>query len=236
MLKKNPSFRRINCVLVLTPVIILLVTSVVAQNYLIPSVQGQAPSETAASVNETGTTSSVEPLIVITSPTNSSQIPVGKVVVSGNASDAAAANIKTIGVKIDEGDYVDATPSTPGDWSIWSITLDTAAPGPHTLKARADYGAGEQTWSIGNVLVNAISNAQGTSNTTSTPPMSGGNSSQQQSVEIPEESASESQISETSPQIPSTQQAVQTGSVDNQETQTAAANYKNPIDILLGRG
>ena len=76
----------------------------------------------------------------------------------------AVANIQTIGVKIDDGEY---TPATPGvNRSTWSITLDMA-PGPHTLKARADYGAGEQTWSIGNVLVNATSNAQATSNATS---------------------------------------------------------------------
>jgi hypothetical protein len=62
-----------NCTLMLVPVIILLVTTVAAQDYLIPF-----PAETAGSVNETGTTLSVEPLIVITSPTNDSQIPVGR--------------------------------------------------------------------------------------------------------------------------------------------------------------
>ena len=192
MLKKNQNFRAMNCILVLMPVIILLVTTIAAQDYLIPFVQGQSPAETAGSVNETGTTLSVEPLIVITSPTNGSQIPAGKVLVSGNASDAAVANIQTIGVKIDDGEY---TPATPGvNRSTWSITLDMA-PGPHTLKARVDYGAGEQTWSIGNVLVNATSNAQATSNATS----------------------SENQISETLPQLPSTQREVQAGSTDNQE-------------------
>lgn len=78
-------------------------------------------------------------------------------------------------MKINDGEY---TPTTPGVyWSIWSTTLGVA-PDPHTMKARADYGAGEQTWSVGNVFVNALSNAQATSNTTSLPPISGGNLSQ----------------------------------------------------------
>ena len=244
MLRNNQNSRLIKCMLVLTPAIILFVSSVAAQNPFIPFVQGQPMAETAGSMNETGTPSSVEPLIIITSPSNSSQIPAGKVLVSGNASDADVANIQTIGVKIDDADYIDATPQAPGDWSNWSINLDVPAPGPHILKARADYGAGEQTWSIGNLLVNVLSNAEGASNATSGLPISGGNDSQQSSIETSNETASDNQMSQTPPQLSSSQQEAGAGSLedqevkdsstDNQEVQGTSSTYRNPLDILFG--
>ncbi|MGB7664877.1 MAG: Ig-like domain-containing protein [Nitrososphaeraceae archaeon] len=221
--------------LVVTPVIILLATNVATQDYLIPFALGQQSAGPAGSVNKTGTTLSVAPLIVINSPTNGSQIPVGKFLVSGNASESAAANIQKIEVRIDDGEYKPSTPRIPSNWSSWSTTLDTAAPGPHTLKARAYYGTGEQTWSIGNVFVNAVSNAQGISNATSTPQMSGGNLSQQSLVEVSNASANKNQISENLPQHPPTQREVQPGSTDNQEAQNAT-DYRSPVNIPLGQG
>jgi hypothetical protein len=246
MMRNNHNYRLIKCMLVLTPAIILLASTVAAQNLFIPFVRGQPVAETAGSMNETGTPSSVEPLLIITSPSNSSQIPAGEVLVSGNASDTDVANIQTIGVKIDDDDYIPATPQAPDDWSDWSITLDIAAPGPHTLKARADYGAGEQTWSIGNILVNVVSDAEAASNATSGLPISGGNVSQQSSIETSNESASENQMSQIPPQPPSSQQEAGAGSpedqevkdssTDNQEVQDTSATYRNPLDILFGRG
>jgi hypothetical protein len=97
--------------------------------------------------------------------------------------------------------------------------MDIPAPGPHTLKARADYGVGDQTWSVGNVLVNAVSNADVASGVTSNQSISGGNPSVPSTNEMSNESATVSPMVEIPPQ----------------EEAQAVPTYKNPIDIILGR-
>jgi hypothetical protein len=225
-MSKKLNFRLINCVLMLAPVLVLLVSTIDMQNHFFPYAQGQPTVGTSGSENETDTISpeGVEPVLIISNPSNNTQVPVGEVLVSGNASNAGDANIQTIGLKVDEGDYIPVTPQVPGNWSNWSVTIDISESGPHTLKARADYGVGDQTWSIGNVLVNAVSNADVASNTTFRQSVSEGNVSAQSSNEMPNESAAVSPKLEIPAPPSSSQEEVQ-----------AAPAYKNPIDILFGR-
>jgi hypothetical protein len=221
MMSKKLNFRLIHCLLVLAPAIVLLVSSIDLQDHFFQYALGQQTVGTSGSENETNAISSegIEPVLIISKPSNSSQVPLGEVLVSGNASNTGDANIQTIGVKLDEGDYIPATPQVPGNWSNWSVTMDIPAPGPHTLKARADYGVGDQTWSVGNVLVNAVSNADVASGVTSNQSISGGNPSVPSTNEMSNESATVSPMVEIPPQ----------------EEAQAVPTYKNPIDIILGR-
>ncbi len=256
-MSRKLNFRPIHCLLVLVPAVVLLVSSIDVQNHFFQNAQGQPTVGTSGSENATDTISSegAVPEIIIAIPSNNSQVPVGELLVSGNASDTETANIQTIGVKVDEGDYMPTTPQVPGDWSEWSVTTDIPSPGPHTLKARADYGAGDQTWSIGNVLVNA--NGDATSDATSNQSISGGSSSPPSTNEMSNESATVSPVVEIPPQPSQSQEEVQAAPSINetsnesatvspvvetppqpsqsQEEVQAAATYKNPIDILLGR-
>jgi hypothetical protein len=70
-------------------------------------------------------------------------MPHGNIVVKGTASDDPdGSGVKTVAVEVDSGSFVTATPSAPGNWSTWSITVNISRRGSHTLTARATDNAG----------------------------------------------------------------------------------------------
>jgi Bacterial Ig domain len=59
----------------------------------------------------------------LTSPKAGSSVPHGSILVNGTAADnAGGSSVKTVQVQVDYGVFATATPASPGNWSIWSIT------------------------------------------------------------------------------------------------------------------
>ena len=89
----------------------------------------------------------IHPKVTITSPPTNSSLPIGVVLVTGNASASPSGSaIKDVKVHVDKHTYSNATPKVTGDWSNWSIKLNISIPGPHEIQARATDIAGNQNW------------------------------------------------------------------------------------------
>jgi len=89
-----------------------------------------------------------DPSVQITSIDDDSTIAMpdgGLITVEGTASDDDGSGIEVVEVRIDDGDYVEATPVAEGDWSSWSVTLEVSA-GERRLVPRATDNAGNQAW------------------------------------------------------------------------------------------
>ena len=86
------------------------------------------------------------PLVKITSPANNATLPQGNILVQGTSSDSGS-GVKTVAAKVDNVVYITATPSAPGNWSTWSVTLTVSTTGTHTITARATDNSGNQNWS-----------------------------------------------------------------------------------------
>ena len=72
-------------------------------------------------------------------------LPSGNILVQGTASDNSGSGINNVSVRYDNTvPYVTATPSAPGNWSTWSITLSIRTAGSHTILARATDNSGNQ--------------------------------------------------------------------------------------------
>ena len=70
-------------------------------------------------------------------------MPHGNILVKGTASDnPGGSGVKNVAVVVDSGSFVTVTPSAPGNWSTWSITVNIPSTATHTLKARATDNAG----------------------------------------------------------------------------------------------
>jgi hypothetical protein len=101
----------------------------------IDDVSAQASGKTVADTTK--------PVVSITTPSNLASVSHGKIVVKGTASDdPGGSGVKTVAVEVDSGSFVTATPSAPGNWSTWSITVNIPRSGSHTLTARATDNAG----------------------------------------------------------------------------------------------
>jgi hypothetical protein len=99
----------------------------------IGDVSAQASGKTVADTTK--------PIVSITTPSKS--VSHGNIVVKGTASDdPGGSNVNTVAVEVDSGSFVTATPSAPGNWSTWSITVNISTTGNHTLTARATDNAG----------------------------------------------------------------------------------------------
>jgi hypothetical protein len=94
-----------------------------------------------------GNTDLTRPLIKIHQPTENAIIAKNKLVVTGVASDDLS-GVTKVEVGVNTGSYRTATPSSPGNWSHWSITLDSTILklGHNTIFARATDNAGNQNW------------------------------------------------------------------------------------------
>jgi fibronectin type 3 domain-containing protein len=78
------------------------------------------------------------PSVNITTPINGATLPHGDILVQGTSKDNyGGSGVNTIAVSVDSGSYLPASPSAPGDWSTYSITVSIATTGHHTLTARA---------------------------------------------------------------------------------------------------
>jgi hypothetical protein len=89
----------------------------------------------------------IHPKVTIISPPANSSLPIGVVLVTGNASASPSGSaIKDVKVHVDKQAYSNATPKVTGDWSNWSIKLNISVPGPHVIQARATDIAGNQNW------------------------------------------------------------------------------------------
>jgi fibronectin type 3 domain-containing protein len=91
------------------------------------------------------------PNVQITSPANGATLPSGNILVQGTASDdPGGSGINNVSVRYDVDanivPYATATPSAPGNWSTWSITLNITTAGSHTILARATDNSGNQQW------------------------------------------------------------------------------------------
>jgi hypothetical protein len=87
------------------------------------------------------------PKVTIISPPTNSSLPIGVVLVTGNASASPSGSaIKDVKVHVDKQAYSIATPKVTGDWSNWAIKLNISVPGPHVIQARATDIAGNQNW------------------------------------------------------------------------------------------
>ena len=82
------------------------------------------------------------PTVTITSPKNCSSLPRGSILVKGTAADnTGGSGVKTVQVQVDSGAFATATPSAPGNWSTWSITVNITTTA-HKLLAKATDNAG----------------------------------------------------------------------------------------------
>jgi hypothetical protein len=95
------------------------------------------------------------PKVTIISPPTNSSLPIGVVLVTGNASASPSGSaIKDVKVHVDKQAYSIATPKVTGDWSNWAIKLNISVPGPHVIQARATDIAGNQNWHHVSVNIN----------------------------------------------------------------------------------
>ena len=94
-----------------------------------------------------GNTDRTPPSIEISQPPDNALIPEDKVVVAGRASDDMS-GVKKVQVRVNDGPYTDASPSSPGNWSSWSITLEftSKAAAAYKIFARVSDNAGNQNW------------------------------------------------------------------------------------------
>jgi hypothetical protein len=108
------------------------------------------------------TTDTTAPAIKITQPAADSDVVInnGQIVVSGTSSDSGS-GVKAVGVRVDSGSYVSATPKAAGDWSTWSINLPITLD-EHRLVSRATDGAGNQAWNSIYVTVTNLAPSGGT--------------------------------------------------------------------------
>jgi hypothetical protein len=119
-------------------------------------VYGYTPSSTQAAVADT-----TAPTVKITSPSDGSTVTAsasGTITIRGTATDNKA--VKIVEVRVDDGAYVAATPKAAGDWSSWSVVMQTKA-GKHRITSRATDSAGNQAWNSINVTVNILSSSGG---------------------------------------------------------------------------
>ena len=72
--------------------------------------------------------------------------PHGSILVQGTSSDSGS-GVNIVGAKVDNGAYITATPSAPGNWSTWSVTVTVSTTGTHTITARATDNSANQNWS-----------------------------------------------------------------------------------------
>jgi hypothetical protein len=95
----------------------------------------------------TGNTVLTRPSVKITQPAEYAIVSEDKVVVAGRASNNLS-EVEKVQVRVNDGPYTDAIPSSPGDWSSWSVTLDfgSKAASDYKIVARALDGTGNQTW------------------------------------------------------------------------------------------
>jgi hypothetical protein len=101
----------------------------------IGDVSAQASGKTVADTTK--------PTVTITTPSNLAYGLYGNIAVKRTASDdTGGSSVKTVAVQVDSGSFVTATPSAPGNWSTWSITVNISRAGSHTLTARATDNAG----------------------------------------------------------------------------------------------
>jgi hypothetical protein len=91
-------------------------------------------------------TDTIRPSVAISRPDENAIISKDKFVVAGKAS--GLMGIKRVEVRVNNGPYTIAAPSSPGDWSSWSITLDSRSMpiGDNRIVARATDYAGNQNW------------------------------------------------------------------------------------------
>lgn len=78
-------------------------------------------------------------------------LPHGNISVQGTASDTLrTGGITNVLVRIDSGatvlPYTMASPSSQGNWSKWSITLNIPTTGTDRIQARVTDNAGNQNW------------------------------------------------------------------------------------------
>jgi hypothetical protein len=97
--------------------------------------------------------------ITITNPPYDVIVAEGPITITGNI-DTQRIEANVVEVKIDDGEYIAATPNSPGDWSEWSITLDTSTldDGTYNLVARAIDDSGNEEWD--NRLINYLSSIE----------------------------------------------------------------------------
>lgn len=90
------------------------------------------------------------PWVRITSPSAYSSIlasPTGEVKVSGIANDKqGGSGVRIVEVKVNGSSYSAAKPSSPGDWSSWSITVSMQKSGIYRITPRVTDNAGNQAW------------------------------------------------------------------------------------------
>jgi hypothetical protein len=107
-------------------------------------------SSSVSGINNTTQSSAgqaIHPKITIISPPKNSSLPIGVVLVTGNASASPGGSaIKDVKVHVDKQTYSNAIPKITGDWSNWSIKLSISIPGPHVIQARVTDIAGNQNW------------------------------------------------------------------------------------------
>lgn len=80
--------------------------------------------------------------ITVDTPAASMMIGVGQLDVTGTASGDPAIGIATVEVSLDGATFQPAEPAAPGDWSTWSIPVDVASEGDHTITSRVTDNAG----------------------------------------------------------------------------------------------
>ncbi len=92
-----------------------------------------------------GARETISPTVKITKPLTGSTLFPATIVVEGTATDnLGGSGVKTVQVRIDNGNYATATPKALGDWSTWSISSNILTTGSHKITARATDNAGNK--------------------------------------------------------------------------------------------
>ncbi|HEY7506580.1 MAG TPA: chitobiase/beta-hexosaminidase C-terminal domain-containing protein, partial [Nitrososphaera sp.] len=126
----------------------ITITSMTTLKYFAKDAAGNSGSVATQTytINAGDTT---DPSVEITNFDDGSTIAMpagGLITVHGTASDnQGGSGIEVVEVRVDDGNYVVATPTIQGDWSSWSVTLEVTA-GERRLVPRATDNAGNQAW------------------------------------------------------------------------------------------
>jgi hypothetical protein len=80
--------------------------------------------------------------IAVGTPAASITLGVGQLGVAGTTTVDAAVGVQSVDVSVDDGAFQPAQPGAPDDWSTWSVAVDVADEGVHTITSRVTDNAG----------------------------------------------------------------------------------------------
>ncbi|HSB56898.1 MAG TPA: HYR domain-containing protein [Nitrosopumilaceae archaeon] len=113
----------------------------------------------------------VSPKVKILSPAPDSSLSQGQVIIQGTAGDnRGGSGVKVVQIRIDSGEFSNATPKSLGDWSSWSASQSFTTPRSYRIEAKAIDFAGNQKTNEITITILGQSGTTGTASLSITPP------------------------------------------------------------------